>query len=263
MAVGKWIGGILGFMTAGPLGLLLGYFIGSLIDGAFGENKIEDYGNRFGQYAEQQTSASSYDEGLSNSFRFSLLVLAAYVIRADKKIMHSEMEFVRQFLRQNFGDEAMQQGQSILLRLFDIQKQDERAYRIHVHDCCSQISQHLTETQRLALFAFLVEISKADGTIQKEEEVALKELESWLLLPGQTLSQMLGLGGKTLADAYQVLGVREDATDAEVKAAYRKLALQYHPDKVTALGEDVRRAAEKKLQQINEAKERIWKARGL
>ena len=71
------------------------------------------------------------------------------------------------------------------------------------------------------------------------------------------------LQGDTLEDAYKVLGVSPDATDDEVKRAYRKLALEHHPDKVAALGEDVRRAAEKKFQQINDAKEKIWKARGL
>ena len=51
--------------------------------------------------------------------------------------------------------------------------------------------------------------------------------------------------------------------DDEVRAAYRRLALKHHPDRVAALGEDVRRAAEEKFQQINNAKERIYKARGM
>ena len=53
------------------------------------------------------------------------------------------------------------------------------------------------------------------------------------------------------------------ATDEEVRAAYRKLALKHHPDKVAALGEDIRKAAEVKFQQINAAKERVYKARGM
>jgi DnaJ like chaperone protein len=77
------------------------------------------------------------------------------------------------------------------------------------------------------------------------------------------IDSMLGMGKDDLESAYKVLGVSTDATDAEVKRAYRKLALNHHPDKVAALGEDIRKAAEKKFQEINDAKERIWKARGL
>ena len=66
-----------------------------------------------------------------------------------------------------------------------------------------------------------------------------------------------------IEDAYKVLGIPPTATDDEVKAAYRKMALKHHPDRVATLGEDIRKAAEKKFQDINDAKERIFKARGL
>jgi DnaJ like chaperone protein len=71
------------------------------------------------------------------------------------------------------------------------------------------------------------------------------------------------MGKDDLESAYRVLGVSPDATDDELKRAYRRLALEHHPDKVAALGDDIRKAAEKKFQEINAAKDRIWKARGL
>ena len=70
--------------------------------------------------------AGNYDEGQRNSFLFSMLVMASYIIRADGRIMHSEMEYVRQFLRMNFGEEAVIQGEQILLNLFEQRKQMER-----------------------------------------------------------------------------------------------------------------------------------------
>ena len=63
--------------------------------------------------------------------------------------------------------------------------------------------------------------------------------------------------------AYKVLEISPNATDDEVRKAYRKLALKHHPDKVATLGEDVKKAAEKKFQEINAAKDLIYKVRGI
>lgn len=277
MAAGKWIGGVLGFITAGPLGALAGYALGSLFDhGLNAVNRDGDhhYNNAYDAYSGNQSyGRQSYGrqsyEGERNSFMFSLLVLSSYIINADGKIMHSEMELVRRFLRQNFGEAAKQQGEEILLKLFEQQKQmGMQQYRSVIQDSCHQIRANMMYEQRLQLLNFLVMIAKADGVVNPQEIQALKEMAIHMGLSAEDVDQMLNLesgasSAGSLDDAYRVLGISPDASNDEVKAAYRKMALKHHPDKVAALGEDVRRAAEKKFQEINDAKDRIYKARGI
>lgn len=269
MAVGRWIGGFVGWMAGGPLGALAGFLIGSLFDHGLDAVNTADNAGTFGAGTRRSSGFSNYEQvyrqqGDRNSFLFALLVLASYIIKADGRAMHSEMEMVRQTLRQNFGELAVSQGNEILSRLFDEQKrQGWNGFKQTVHDCCQQINRNTTYAQRLQLLNFLVLIAQADGSLPQSEVTALKECASWMGLSANEVDQMLGMGKDDLESAYQVLGITPSATDDEVRRAYRSMALKHHPDKVAALGEDVRKAAEKKLQEINAAKERIWKARGL
>lgn len=282
--VGCWIGGTLGTMLgSGILGTLAGFCLGSIIDEVmdsradsnnYNANNQDHYsqGNGYQQYQygwqNGTPNAQTYEEQ-RNSFLFSMLVLSSYIIKADGKIMHSEMEFVRQFLRQNFGEQAVNQGQEILLKLFEVQKQQgEQEFRKTIHQSCTEIKHYMDVSQRLQLLNYLVIIAKVDGYVSPEEIKALKEVARHLGLTAKDVDSMLNMesgarADSNIEDAYKVLGISPTATDDEVKAAYRKMALKHHPDRVATLGEDIRKAAEKKFQDINDAKERIFKARGL
>ena len=281
---GSWIGGTLGTMLgSGILGTLAGFCLGSIIDEVmdsradsnnYNANNQDHYsqGNGYQQYQygwqNGTPNAQTYEEQ-RNSFLFSMLVLSSYIIKADGKIMHSEMEFVRQFLRQNFGEQAVNQGQEILLKLFEVQKQQgEQEFRKTIHQSCTEIKHYMDVSQRLQILNYLVIIAKVDGYVSPEEIKALKEVARHLGLTAKDVDSMLNMesgarADSNIEDAYKVLGISPTATDDEVKAAYRKMALKHHPDRVATLGEDIRKAAEKKFQDINDAKERIFKARGL
>jgi DnaJ like chaperone protein len=291
MAMGKWIGGFLGMMVAGPLGAIAGFVLGSLFDKGSSENQqfIDNdnynsngtynngtygssygngtYGSSYGSgpYGGYQTQQQMY-EGQRNTFRFSLLVLASYIIRADGKVMHSEMNLVRQWLRVNFGEASVSEGEEIMKRLFNEQKRlGMPEFRTAVLSSCRQLRQIMPYEQRLQLLSFLVNIAQADGMVVTEEVSALREIATDLGLSEADLDSMLNLhdASSNLDAAYKVLGVAPTATDDEIKAAYRKLALKNHPDRVASLGEDVRKAAEKKFQEINAAMETVKKARGM
>lgn len=276
MALGKWIGGFFGFINTGSiLGAIAGFVLGSLFDAftdkaqhGYVEEDMDDQGSWQGHQGNYDNRNGGYRQrmntGARNDFLFSLMVLTAHMIHADGKIMHSEMELVRKFLHDSFGSTAMTEGNNILLRLFDYKKQQgELLWQQQMRQACSEMAMAMPEEQRIQLVAFLAQIAKADGKVHQKEVEALREITIQLQLSASLVDQMLSLGGTTLDDAYKVLGINPNATDEEVRKAYRKMVIQHHPDKVAHLGDDVKEAATKKLQEINKAKEMIFQARGL
>ena len=266
MGLGKWIGGILGFVALGPLGALAGIVLGRLFENSV--SSLQSFGGGYQEYDPGYGQQQQTYTGQRNSFLFSMLVMASYIIRADGKIMHSEMEYVRQFLRRNFGEVAVSQGEEILLRLFEQakrmdQENPQTGYKQTIRECATQIASSMGYAERLQLLAFLAEIAKSDGNVCQAEIDALKEVTILLGLSEREVESMLNLSSNSLDDAYKVLEIEPTATDEEVRSAYRRLAVKHHPDKVANLGEDIRQAATEKLQKINEAKERIYKARGM
>lgn len=72
-------------------------------------------------------------------------------------------------------------------------------------------------------------------------------------MPVQTRLLLLSLCAVALADHYSTLGVKQTASEADIKKAYRKLALKHHPDKFTSQAD--KQAASSRFEKIAEAYE--------
>jgi DnaJ like chaperone protein len=237
---GKWLGGGLGFVMGGPIGGLLGFLVGSVIDNTT-----------------IQTSANSRRSvGTSQGdFGMSLLVLVAAVMKADGQVVKSELDYVKQFFVRQFGQESSKQA---LLMLKDILKQE-----IPVRDVCEQIRANMDYSSRLQLLHLLFNVSIADKAIHRTEVDLLEKISSAL---GVNSSDFLSIKNMFIPEtdsSYKILEIEPSATNDEVKKAYRRMAMKYHPDKVSHLGDDFRKTADEKFKKVNESYEKIKKERNM
>lgn len=237
---GKWLGGGLGFVMGGPIGALLGFIVGSVIDSTTEDNT---------GYTRQRTKTSQGDFGVS------LLVLVAAVMKADGKVVKSELDYVKQFFVRQFGQESAKEA---TLMLKDILKQD-----ILVKDICIQISRNMDYSSRLQLLHLLFNVSLADGSINKAESDLIEKMSGALGISTSDYVSIRNMFIPETDSSYKILEIERTASNDELKKAYRKMAMKYHPDKVSHLGEDFRKTADEKFKKVNEAYEKIKKERNL
>jgi DnaJ like chaperone protein len=236
MKYAKWIGGGLGWAFGGPIGGILGFIFGTMVDGMSS-----------GKYEYKTTQ--------SGDFSVSLLILSAAVMKADEKVMKSELEYVRRFFIHNFGVETANQR---IQMLQEILKQN-----INVQEVCSQIAQYMEYPARLQLLHYLFGITAADNQYNPKEVDMVGVIAGYLGIDRGDYESIKAMFVKDIDSAYKVLEVSPDATDDEVKAAYRKMAVKYHPDKVEHLGPEIQKSAKEKFQQLQAAYEEIKKRRGM
>ena len=258
----KWIAGLLGWVMVGPIGGLIGFLLGSAAESGLGMAQRMSDGQQpgAGSYRPQggyQPRAGGYYTATEqrNSFLISLLVLSSAVIKADGRVHQSELDLVRAFVRQNFGEAAVDEAMRILDGL--------NGKQVNVYEVGGQISTHMNYSQRLQLFHYLAQIAAADGDFSKSEKDVLESIAAAIRLNAPDAASVIAMFYKNTDSAYAVLGISPSATDDEVKSAYRRMAMKNHPDKVATLGPDVQKAAEEKFRQVQEAYETIKKQRGL
>lgn len=188
-------------------------------------------------------------------FGMSLLVLVAAMMKADNKVVKSELEYVKQFFVRQFGESAASEA---LVMLKDILKQE-----IPVRDVCMQISRNMDYSSRLQLLHLLFNISLADGAVNTLETVAIEKMSGYLGIASSDFVSIRNMFVPETDSSYKILEIEPSATDEEVRKAYRRMAMKYHPDKVSHLGEEFRKSADEKFKNVNEAYRKIKKERNM
>ena len=241
MGLGKWIIGALGWAYLGPIGGILGFYFAS---------RIEALSESAGNYDEDK----SWNQGQRNSFLMSLLVLSASVIKADGKTTSQEISTLRNFFLKNFGEQAANEAEEIINGLINKD--------INLYEVCTQVRSCMDYSQRLQLYHYLVSLGACDGLDQREIDV-LEVIASYIGISKVEMDSIFAQFRPSNDSNYRILEITPDATNEEVKKAYRKMAVKYHPDKVATLGEDIQKAAEEKFKAISQAYEAICRERGM
>jgi DnaJ like chaperone protein len=182
-------------------------------------------------------------------------VLSAAVMKADDRILQSELDYVKEFLRKNFG-EAKADQLTLLLR--DVLKQS-----IGVREVAIQIKRNMDIAKRRLLLQYLFGIAKADGQIHPSELDVIEQIGLWMGISNSDFKSIKEMFLASKADPYKVLEIAQNIPDAAVKKAYRKLVVKYHPDKTQDLGEEYQQQARNRFLAIQDAYEQIKLDRGM
>lgn len=246
----KWLGAGAGFTLGGPIGGIIGFVVGSFIDGV----SVEDFTQEQQEYQQRQHQGTR-GRATSGDFEISLLILASVVIKADGRIDRRELDYVRMYFVKMYGKERANHA----FKLFNgiIKKQ------ISTRQVCVQIRQHMSHSTRLQLLHFLFGIAQADGQVTGSEEQEIKKIASYLYINEYDYASIKAMFYDESDSAYKMLEITKQASDDEVKKAYRKMAKKYHPDKLQNFGEEHRKGANEKFQKIQSAYEQIKKERDL
>jgi len=238
---GKWVGLGLGWALGGPIGGILGLAVGSIFDS--------------GTTATTGQARGVRSRTLRGDYAASLLVLIAAVMKADGRVMKSELDYVKRYFISRFGEDTASEA---VIMLRDILRQE-----IPLRDVTLQLSQRLDYSYRLEMLHFLFGIASADGSVSDAENNVIQRIAGYMSISDSDFQSIRAMFVSQTDASYKILEIEPTASDEEIKKAYRRMAMKYHPDKVSHLGEDFKKVAHEKFKKVQSAYEGIKKERGI
>ena len=231
---------------------VIAYIIASLFEN--GNTQQRRTQGRQGEFAQDpfefyRQSSSKYD------IPTMLMALSAAVMKADGKVLKIELDYVKQFFSQQFGNQFNSRHLQVLKQFLDSE-------RIPINEICNDIRNRMPVEVRSQLVHYLFGIAKADGNVAESELNSIENIANLLGVSQQEFISLKNMFYRDVNSDYKILGVTSSASNEEVKKAYRKMAIAHHPDKVASMGEEYQKGAKEKFLKIQEAYENIKKNRG-
>jgi DnaJ like chaperone protein len=188
----------------------------------------------------------------------NVLILIAAVLRAKRPVSKTKIDIVKYFLTKNYGKKG---AQIAIVKLREILQQG-----IQVDEAYLMVRTNLDRTSRQQLLNFLMNLAHADGGITTHEQAVIDDIRIKLGILSNSKSDNNNYNYKRTASpafsnryAYEVLGIPPTSSSEQIKKAYRRLAIKYHPDK--AIGSEQKKVAHEKFLKISQAYSVIRKER--
>ena len=232
MSIGKWVGIGAGWFFGGPIGAIIGYYIGKNF--FTGKNDNE------------------------KAYEVSLLILASLVIKADGKVRKEELNYVKEFFTRTFGLVKSKKYYEIFNTL------NKQSLSSKLRAICLQLTQSINHASRLQIIHFLFGVASSDNEIHQTEINVINKIATYLNVSSQdfqSISAMFIKGGSDIDSYYKILEVDKNSSTDEIKKSYRKLVMKYHPDKLQGVSEDIVKLANEKFLSIQQAYEKVMQHR--
>ena len=202
MAFGKWISNLKGLFNEGPLKELTEEVATTPPLKLSAENVV--FSNEFNKTFNVE---SPVRENMRNSFLFSMLVMASHIVIADGKVEPSEYQFLGDFLKEHFGEDAETEGMDVVKKLIakheELEATKPMAFLQLIGDCGAQIAGSLSEDLRYQMLSTLALIVKSDADVSDKEVETLKEVAVYIGMKATDVDALMNLDLQKAKDEWQ------------------------------------------------------------
>lgn len=193
-----------------------------------------------------------------NRFVTLLVRILVHIAKIDGRVSREEVQTIHRFFQY-----SLRYNQTQMLWVKELIK-EANSLDLSLESLLQEFKASFAFEPRLILLELIYQMLFTKAQVPPQELEMARRIAAYLDIPLYTQQTMEakyryrgaqpGAGGVDPAEQhYAVLGLPKGADMEEIKKAYRKLSMQYHPDKVRHLGEEFRAVAEEKMKEINQA----------